>query len=65
MPTEEPVAADEAPSFSRERPAVEPMPRYDPTVESKLRMEAKSHPLVLQVVDALDAELREIRVPRA
>jgi hypothetical protein len=33
-------------------------------LEARVRADAKSHPRVQQVIEALDAELREIRVER-
>ncbi|MCZ6570340.1 MAG: hypothetical protein O7B23_09290, partial [Deltaproteobacteria bacterium] len=38
-----------------------PSPRRDPAREAQLRAEAKSHPLVREVMDVLDAEIHEIR----
>lgn len=38
-----------------------PSPRRDPAREARLRAEAKSHPLVREVMDVLDAEIHEIR----
>jgi hypothetical protein len=31
-------------------------------LEARVRTEAKAHPRVLEVIEALDAELREVRV---
>jgi DNA polymerase-3 subunit gamma/tau len=49
--------------------AVPPAPaaelrRRAPEVEAQLRSRAKEHPSVKQAIDVLDAQLREIRVPR-
>jgi DNA polymerase-3 subunit gamma/tau len=42
-------------------PASAPPPRRDLDQEARLRNEAKSHPLVREIIDALDAEICEIR----
>jgi DNA polymerase-3 subunit gamma/tau len=46
-------------------PASTPPPRRDPDQEARLRNDAKSHPLVREIIDVLDAEIREIRTPSA
>ncbi len=64
----EPEAAPEAPPAQASTPPAPtpaaPPARRDPGADAGLRNEAKSHPRVQQVIETLDAELREIRVPR-
>jgi DNA polymerase-3 subunit gamma/tau len=52
---DESAPAPRAPGLSHEQRAA---------LEARARAEAKSHPRVQQVIDALDAELREIRIDR-
>ncbi|MCP4003107.1 MAG: DNA polymerase III subunit gamma/tau [bacterium] len=52
-------------TYAEPVPIAPPLPRRDPEFERRLRQESKSHPLVLQMIESLDAELREIRTPRA
>ena len=46
-------------------PLPAPQPALDPETQRRLRQEAKTHPAVLAAIDVLDAELRDIRLPRA
>src|SRR5262249_49578142 len=47
----------------RRAPASQPAPRA-PAAEAQRRGRAKEHPAVQQAVELLDAELREVHVPR-
>jgi DNA polymerase III subunit gamma/tau len=68
---EEPPLPDDA-DFAAASPSDEPAPpaasglsfEQRSALEAKLRAEAKAHPRVREVIEALDAELREIRVER-
>jgi DNA polymerase-3 subunit gamma/tau len=40
-------------------------PPLDPETQRRLRQETKTHPAVLTAIEVLDAELRDIRLPRA
>ncbi|HXX49538.1 MAG TPA: AAA family ATPase, partial [Myxococcota bacterium] len=53
---EEPAPAPSGPALSFEQRSA---------LEAKVRADAKAHPRVREVIEALDAELREIRVERA
>jgi len=49
-------------------PAARPQPtstRIDPETQRALRIEAKNHPAVKRVIELLDAEIRDIRLPRS
>ena len=55
------------PRRSQASAAPAPAPTPGPTAserEARLRREAKEHPVVQEVISALDAELQEVRVPR-
>ena len=53
--SEEPAPAPQAPALSLDQRNA---------LEARVRAEAKAHPRVREVQEALDAELREIRVER-
>jgi len=53
---EDPAPAAAGPALSFEQRSA---------LEARVRAEAKAHPRVREVIEALDAELREIRVERA
>jgi DNA polymerase-3 subunit gamma/tau len=45
-------------------PPPPPAPTLDPETQRRLKQEAKTHPAVLTAIEVLDAELRDIRLPR-
>jgi DNA polymerase III gamma/tau subunit len=67
-PAPPPSDAD-APPLALESEPLPPPPPAPPALDAetqrRLRQEAKTHPAVLAAIDVLDAELRDIRLPRA
>ena len=61
MPEEPPTPVE---TWAESEPVSPRLPRRDPELEKRVRQESKTHPMVLQVIESLDAELREIRTPR-
>ncbi|HTO08293.1 MAG TPA: DNA polymerase III subunit gamma/tau [Myxococcota bacterium] len=59
-----PTAAGSEPADGRAGPLPALSHEQRAMLEARARAEAKAHPRVQQVIDALDAELREIRVER-
>ncbi len=64
-----PTDADAPPPIDAAAPALESRPAasppLDPETQRRLRQETKTHPAVLTAIEVLDAELRDIRLPRS